>query len=93
MEQIITGWILPLLFYSGPLFTYGAVARLYSTPGRVRFFKWSVIIHAFAFMPFVFFIVIGNKDALHSLILPAVTGFLLFISGAIYLLFVSIKTK
>jgi len=30
---------------------------------------------------------------MHLLIFPAATGFFLFISGAIYLFFVSIKTK
>ena len=93
MEQILTGWLLPILFYSGPLFTYGAVVKIYPTPERFRIFKWCVIVHLFAFVPFIGLIIVGNKDAIHSLILPAVTGSFLFISGLIYLIYISFKTR
>ncbi len=93
MEHILTGWLLPVLFYSGPLFTYGAVVKIYPTPERLRIFKWCVIIHLFAFAPFIWLIIVDNKDAIHSLILPSATGIFLFISGLIYFIYVSFKSR
>ena len=93
MGQVITDLILPLLVYSGPLFTYGTVVRLYPTAERVRFYRWSIIVHALMFLPFVVLLIRGNEDAMHSLTLPAATGLFFFCSGAVYLIYVSLKSR
>jgi len=93
MEEFITNWFIPLLFYSGPLLTLGTVAILYPTKSRIKFFWISTAVHVLAFVPFVVLILIGNHDALHALIVPALTGFILFAGGLVYLVYVAIKSK
>lgn len=93
MDELFTDFILPLLIYSGPLFTYGLAAKLYPTRKRKRIAKWSLTIHFLMFMPYVFLSATRQEDALYALILPATTGFLLFISGILYLAYVAFITK
>ena len=93
MEEILTGWVIPILIYSGPFFTFGAVAKLFPTPKRIRLFKICAIVHILSFMPFALLILFGNKDALHSLILPALTGFIMFVSGLIHLTYIYFEVK
>lgn len=84
MKNVLTGWVLPLLIYSGPLLTYGPVMKLYPSRSRKRFFWASLTVHASAFLPLVVAVCVGNPDAVHALFLPATTGFLLFTSGLLY---------
>ena len=93
MEEILIGWVIPILIYSGPFFTFGIIAKLFPTPKRIHLFKICAIVHILSFVPFVILILLGNKDALHSLILPALTGFTMFVSGLIHLIYVYFKVK
>jgi hypothetical protein len=91
--DFITNWVIPITFYSGPFFTYGVVAKLYPTPKRVLFFKASSIIHLLAFLPFVYLALNQKQDFLHALVLPALTGFVLFLSGVFYMIYSWAKSK
>ena len=74
MSEILSELILPLLIYSGPLFTYGLVAKLYPTKPRSKIFKISLIVHLLTFLPFIVLFILRVEDALYALILPAFTG-------------------
>jgi hypothetical protein len=91
--EVLTDWIIPILLYSGPLFSYGLVVKRYPTIGRKKFYWRSIAVHITAFVPFLISLAMGNPDSLHALIFPAVTGFILFVSGLIYLVYVFGTTK
>jgi len=91
--EIITSWVLPLLIYSGPLLTFGAVVKIYPSPKRRTIFWVALGLHVMAFIPFLVLFAVKSEDFLHSLILPAATGITTFVVGLVYLICVSASTN
>jgi len=93
MNDILTQWIIPILIYSGPLFTWGAVLKMQPSKKESRRFKILVLVHLAAFIPFLISITLQHPDSLHALTLPALTGFIMFSSGVIYFAYVLFKSN
>ena len=89
----LTNWIIPLLIYSGPLLTFGLVVLLYRTQRRIKFYRISSAIHFFTFIPFIYLAITNEPDFIHALIIPAITGFILFSSGVVYLIYLKLKSR
>ena len=90
--ELLTDWIIPLLFYSGPVLTFGSVLKFFPTPKRRSIFWQCMTVHALAFLPFVYFAITKHEDFIHALFLPALTGFVTFITGMFYLIFIAVKS-
>ena len=89
----LTNWIIPLLLYSGPFLTFGLVLIFYPTPKRIKFYKISSAVHLAAFMPFVFLAITKAEDYIYSLMIPAITGSILFVGGVAYLTYLKFRRQ
>ena len=96
--KIITDWILPIILYSGPFIPWlgnKAFARRKSEqplPFK-RTFKVLAAIHVLAFFPFIFCVAMKIPDALHALILPALTGIITLLIGITLFLRVAVRLQ
>jgi uncharacterized membrane protein len=91
--DILTKWILPVLVYSGPVFTYGGAALLFRSRKRTRLFLILTSIHVLAFLPFIYAASRSVPGYVAALIIPAATGFMMFFSGFLYLAFLGIRQR
>lgn len=91
---MITGVILPLFLYCGPIpWALGAyaVTRWSGKPGSFqRTFVAMTIVHILAFMPFVVALMMGLPDVIYGLTFPAITGVITAPVGLILFLLVTL---
>jgi drug/metabolite transporter (DMT)-like permease len=96
--KIITNWILPIILYSGPFIPWlgnKAFAHnkgIQSLPFKRAFIVMGVI-HVLAFFPFIYCVAIKMPDALHALILPALTGIITLLIGIALFVRVAVRLQ
>ena len=94
--KLFTDFIIPLLFYSGPLIPAIGLVCIRFASGFMHFKKTVIILsilHFAAFVPYAISAAYHLRDSLHLLLLPALTSFLSFPVGIVLLIIAIVRTK